>query len=560
MPMKVEAAIVTQKRPEAAYNTDSVNVNGKVMPREVIKNGYKGSGIISGSVYFALTSSSVEGFADATVTAFNERAELFSRARDPISVFSGFFEDCRGALLNMNRSPEELVSAGFYASGRKAVIAHNGDTKIYLQRLGVCTPVTSARVEDTIADFNSSTFNDVCVGDIFILLSPGAAEVLSVKEIEDILKISDGSVKRIVNYILKVALANEGSKAVSAIVVKVLETALDEEIKVPAFVPDFSGIKEAEEVTENVAVAEEKQASQTQAAEIEEPADVPAAVSSEEAQTSDIAEEQPMQTENEIEKDDIAAVFSKNALEMFDEKNEAETTSEVEDSMASASVGIEMTEAISVPDGDNADSKEADEEIETNDNGKNNKSRTSLFVILGIVLVFAIGIIFAAAVIPAFSGDDSEETTTEETTLEETASEEESTIEEETTEKETTEKETTEKATQAETTTRRQTVTEATTAAAIVLPETTEAVATESSTEAETQESTTASAEETSAEEEATSAEEISSQEETTSEETSATEAAASEESSLSEEVTVSEETQAQTEADSENSEAQAQV
>ena len=59
MPMKVEAAIVTQKRPLALYNTDSVNVNGKVMPREVIKNGYKGSGILSGNVYFALTSSGV---------------------------------------------------------------------------------------------------------------------------------------------------------------------------------------------------------------------------------------------------------------------------------------------------------------------------------------------------------------------------------------------------------------------------------------------------------------------------------------------------------------------
>jgi 23S rRNA (uracil1939-C5)-methyltransferase len=87
------------------------------MPREVIKNGYKGSGVLSGSVYFALTSSDVEGFADASVAAFNDRAARFSRSREPMSVFGGFFEDCRGALLNMNRSADELVSAGFYASG-----------------------------------------------------------------------------------------------------------------------------------------------------------------------------------------------------------------------------------------------------------------------------------------------------------------------------------------------------------------------------------------------------------------------------------------------------------
>ena len=65
MPMKVEAAIVTQKRAEASFNTDSVNVNGKVFPRDVIKNGYKGSGVLSGNAFFALASSDIDGFADA---------------------------------------------------------------------------------------------------------------------------------------------------------------------------------------------------------------------------------------------------------------------------------------------------------------------------------------------------------------------------------------------------------------------------------------------------------------------------------------------------------------
>ncbi len=495
MPMKVEAAIVTQKRPSAEYNTDSVNVNGKVMPREVIRNGYKGSGVLSGSVYFALTSSDVEGFADASVTAFNERAELFSRSREPMSVFSGFFEDCRGALLNMNRSADELVGAGFYASGRRAVIANNGQTKVYLQRLGVTSPVTADKVTDTTADFSGAVFSDVCEGDIFILLSPGAAQVLGDKEIEDILRISDGSVKRAVNYILKVALAAEGDKAVSAIVVKVLETAPEEEI-IPAFVPDFT-----ENEKEEAASAEEKAEAEavTDAADAveetasEEPSEAPEE-SIEEASETEAQEEAE---EAIADADDISSVFAKNALEMFespdiisdaDVKNDAELYTE------------EIEEIIE-------EEPEATEEADTEEKGEPKKSRTPLFIILGIMFAVSLAVIAALIIVPAFS-DKGEETTVEETTTEEETTEEETTEEEttdeeitdeETSEEETTAEETTTRKPAEETTTRRP-VTENTTAAPVVAPEqTTESETTTEAPEATTAEDTTVPAEETTA-------------------------------------------------------------
>ena len=506
MPMKVEAAIVTQKRPSAVYNTDSVNVNGKVMPREVIRNGYKGSGVISGSSYFVLTSSDVEGFADASVTAFNERAELFSRSREPMNVFSGFFEDCRGALLNMNRSADELVGAGFYARGRKAVIAHNGQTKIYLQRLGVTSPVTAEKITDTTADFSGVTFSDVCEGDIFILLSPGAAGVLGDKEIEDILRISDGSVKRVVNYILKVALAADGKKAVSAIVVKVLETALEEEIVIPAFEPEFDGNKQDKAVPQ-----EEKAEAESETAEEA----VEAAVEAEEAETEVAAEEAEAvvlteaeaQTEAEeaaVENEDISSVFAKNALEMFestdiigeaDVKNDAELyTEEIEE----------------IPEEPVEDDVQGESEASEKSDSK--KSRTPLFVILGIMFAVSIALIFALAVMPAFS-DKGEETTVEETTTEEESTEEESTEEEssdeEETEEETEEEATEEKTTAEETTTRkpaeetttRKPAAESTTAAPVVAPEQTTAAV---ETTAEAEEATTA--EEVTAPSEATTA------------------------------------------------------
>ncbi|MBQ6898387.1 MAG: hypothetical protein IJN70_05340 [Clostridia bacterium] len=487
MPMKVEAAIVTQKRPEAVYNTDSVNVNGKVMPREVIKNGYKGSGVLSGRIYFALTSSAVEGFADASVAAFNDRAGLFARSREPMSVFSGFFEDCRGALLNTDHSPEDLVGIGFYASGRRAVIALNGATRVYLQRLGVASPVTAEKVADTTADFSGAVFSDVCEGDIFILLSPGAAEVLGDKEIDDILRISDGSVKRVVNYILKVALAADGDKAVSAIVIKVLETDIEEEISAPAFAPDFS--EETKEENAEPAAAAKADA----ASEVSEEADAS------DTDSDDAAVEEAAAEVNDA--DDIANIFAKNALSMFESTDDIVTAEKKND-----------TELYTEEIGNTDAAEDADnvaEEGESHGNQDNKKSRTPLFAILGIMLAVSLALIIAFVVVPAFS-DGNEETTTEETTTE-TESTDEATTDEETTDEETTAEETSSEEASAEETTTvraaeettaRPPVAEATTSAPVVAPEQT--TAPEEEPEATTEAEETTAAENTTAAEEAT--------------------------------------------------------
>ena len=491
MPIKVEAAIVTQKRPLAEYNTDSVNVNGKVMPREVILNGYKGSGILSGRVHFTLASSDVEGFADASVVAFNDRAELFSRARDPISVFSGFFEDCRSALFSMKRSENELVSAGFYSNGKKAVLAHNGETKLYLQRLGIVTPVTADKVEDTTADFSAAVFNDVCEGDIFILLSPGAAQVLGDKEIEDILRISDGSVKRIVNYILKVALASDGDKAVSAIAVRVLEAVSEEEIlpeteELDAVAEEEASASDAaEEKAEEVldednasaeeaaeegsaensgeAVAEEAEAeenvtddaeaeaeesvseeAEAEAAEETETENSDEAASEEAEEASETAEE----TADADEDEDIVDSFSKNALEMFGAEDivNAEEESEPSDAEGEDAFKVVFDEAAFFEDTSNEEAKEEKKEKGTG------KLKTLLLLVLGMVLSFVASAIVVFLIIPAFSGSNEEipieeitadETTTATNAEDETASgdisEDEATPEEATTEEAVTE-------------------------------------------------------------------------------------------------------------------------
>lgn len=432
MPMKVEAAIVTQKRAEASFNTDSVNVNGKVFPRDVIKNGYKGSGIISGSVYFALTSSVVDGFADAAVAAFNERAQVFTVAKDARTVFSGFYEDCRNALLNMGRKENELTCAGFFAKDRKVVLSGNEGVKLYLSRLGNCTPVTPEKAVDTTADYSSCVFSDVTPGDIFILLSPGSAEVLSEKEIEDICRISDGSVKRIVSYITKVGLAKEGSNAVSAIVVKILETAAEEEIKTPSFVPDFGAIEEKEE-------KEKKEKTL-----FEEQVHIPVA---EEPAAEDSVPPENAEQLNEELSENTPGAEEKAVIEAAAEETEEkeEEASEGADSVVSV-----IAEAKDEPTEETVSEELSEEEKKEK---AEKRTRTILFSILGVLIAISIaliGVIIAHSGI--FSGEEGTTVADETTTEEETTEEE--TTEEETTDTETTEEQTSEEAvTEAEATT-----------------------------------------------------------------------------------------------------------
>ncbi|MBR2411925.1 MAG: hypothetical protein IKB08_09410 [Clostridia bacterium] len=488
MPMKVEAAIVTQKRAEASFNTDSVNVNGKVFPRDVIKNGYKGSGIISGSVYFALTSSVVDGFADAAVAAFNERAQVFNVAKDARTVFSGFYEDCRNALLNMGRKENELTCAGFFAKDRKVVLSGNEGVKLYLSRLGNCTPVTPEKAVDTTADYSSCVFADVTPGDIFILLSPGSAEVLSEKEIEDICRISDGSVKRIVSYITKVGLAKEGGNAVSAIVVKILETAAEEELRTPAFVPDFGAIEEKEEKRESAA---------------EEQAQTPVSEDVVSAETEEQLKEELSENIPETEAEAVTEAVAEEA----EEKEEA---SEAEAEPVVPAVA-EST--------DEATEEEVSEELSEEEKKAKAEERTRkiLFSILGVLVAISIALI---GVIIAYSGIFSgEETTTaaDETTIVEETTEEETTDEETTGEEATEESTSEEAATEAEATTNKPQNT--------VVPVTPAVTTTEQSVE------TTAPAVETTEEEEITSEEAPSEPVESTTENTEAeTDAPAEEE------------------------------
>lgn len=428
MPMKIEAAAVTQKRPSAEFNNDSVNINGKVFSREIIKNGYKGSGVVSGDVYFALASSDVDGFADAAVAAFNDNAVDF-RNNAPETVLNDFFDNCREALQRTEHQASELVCSNLYASGRKVVVALNGTAAVYKCSGDSCVRVTDTSVN--AAGVHTRVFPDVDPGDIYILVSPGVTATLSDKDIADICKVSDGSVKRIVNLISKVSLSKEGKDAGSAIAVKILETALDADEVAPVLVPDFSEVipEEASDDMDKTVAA-----------------------------TADDSDMKIFDADNIPEEKDAYT-------EMIDEFEEAD---------AAANSSAEVSD------------DEDDEEAASGLKGK-------VLIAVGALIAIVVVCLVVIFVVKGFG--NSEETTTadETTTVDETTTEEETT-EEETTEEETTEEETTEAVITEETTTRRTTpvITPSTTRAP---EPTTEAPTTEApTTEAPTTEAPTTEA------------------------------------------------------------------
>ncbi len=423
MPMKVEAAVVTQKQAVAEFNTDSININGKTFPREIIRNGYKGSGVVSGDVYFSLASSKVEGFADATVVAFNERAKKFPVTRDPKNVFSGFYEDCRSALLNMDRQEDELVSACLYASGRTVTVACNGDTGLFALRFSKCGRITVEKAENTVADYNVAVISDVSENDIYMLLSPGAVQVLTAKDIEDICKVADGSVKRIVSLISKVALNNGAMSGVSVIAVKVLETAAEAELASVGFMPDFDAMEKllygdgAEEANK-----EEKN----------ENAEEGTAEAVSEAVESDYVES----TETVVETAETAEM-----LEAVDavQAEEADVNNEAVEENDEAVTAVENAETAEEEKVEEDEGEEAVADMPAQNTSSDKKTRIMLFTILGImftVSVVLIGLIFAELFSDKKPVTDIDESTSlEETTVEEASSEEE-TSEELTTEEE----------------------------------------------------------------------------------------------------------------------------
>ncbi|MBQ3537796.1 MAG: hypothetical protein IJA39_04370, partial [Clostridia bacterium] len=380
MPIKAEAAIITQKRPSQAFNNDSVNLNGKVFDREVIKNGYKGSGIITDNMYFALASSDVEGFADAAVTALIESAEGFS-SREPGNVLESYFSMCKEAVSSTAHASSKLSAVTLYACGRRVISCFDGNVKLYSVNANGVNAYSSENTPSS-GSCCTSVFPDVSVGDIFLLVTPGVCETLSDKDIADICKVSDGSVKRIASLITKVALSKIDTQAVSVIAVKILETGLDTD-GVTGFSPDFSDVIPAA----GVSSAESRVSADTEAPDAAE-------VNAEAGEKTE---------ENGSDTDFVAAVAAaadSRYTEIIGENEEtAEGTASEDMTEKSDDSGEESSDSIFGAAGDNTEAEDEQNEEDESSEKKGPQSTRQKFIIaiaaLAVLSVMLFIVVFA---------------------------------------------------------------------------------------------------------------------------------------------------------------------
>lgn len=389
MSMKFEAAVVTKKRAGEEFNTDSVNINGKVLPREVILNGYKGAGIIDDTAYFSLVSSFVEGYSDASVASFEDFAARFREAdTNPVSVLNDFFRNTVSALNSLNHISKEISVGAAYCGNRNVILARSGETSLFSYSNGVLKKINpeNSMHDDGKSNYGCYTIPDVSVDDIFLLVSPGAAASLTDKDITDICRVSDGSVKKIVNIISRVAEAKPSSGGIGIIAIKILSNEFSVDEEVTGFAA--AAVETAEEADN----------------EIVKDADIEAA------------------PELPEEHEQVIGGFSPS----FDEENENE-----------------HSEVLEVSDNEETEQEETEEEK------PQKKSKKAGMIILIVLAVLIVGfVLFGVAKITGIFGgkkpveDDPEIITEIEITTEEETTEEEENSEEET-EEETTEETTT---------------------------------------------------------------------------------------------------------------------
>ena len=264
MPVKVEAAVITQKGTAAQFNSDSININKKVLPREVAANGYKGAGIVSGKSFFALACADVESCADAAVVSLNERSEQFlASSADVQDIFSDFYMDITGALTEMGHNSSAFSCALFYADEKSVVISQTGSVKCFRyseEKLYFVDPILSDHA-DALSQYGCCRFEDVKNGDLFFLMDANVADSLNNELLESIANKCAGNTKVAVKLLMSKV---DSALNAGAFVLKILKD--EEEIIAPALnvaqaeetavVP--STVTEDEETVENTETVKKK--------------------------------------------------------------------------------------------------------------------------------------------------------------------------------------------------------------------------------------------------------------------------------------------------------------
>ncbi len=197
----IKTAAITQKSANGEFNSDNLNLNGKVLSLENANNGFKGAGSMRTPFAVAYASSPYNGFAGAALTALNDRLDTLKEdAYRFHSVFDGFFSDSKHALAQCNCGDEGLSVSALVGYENKLVAVKMGDACVLRYTDGELINMGSAQ-ENENQSYACEEIDTVTDGDLFVLCPAAALTAMTTGEIIIALNAADGNEKKAVQML-----------------------------------------------------------------------------------------------------------------------------------------------------------------------------------------------------------------------------------------------------------------------------------------------------------------------------------------------------------------------
>ena len=194
----IKTAAVTQKGANGEFNSDNLNLNGRVLSIENANNGFKGAGSMRAPFVVAFASSPYNGFAGAALTALCDRTDALKEDENRFAaVLDGYFADSRHALEQCNCDADGLSVSALIGYENKLVAAKMGNAGILRYTDGDLINMGAA--QDEQPSFCEEI--PVVTGDMFVLCPEAALSALTEGEIIVALNAADGNEKKAVQML-----------------------------------------------------------------------------------------------------------------------------------------------------------------------------------------------------------------------------------------------------------------------------------------------------------------------------------------------------------------------
>ncbi len=194
----IKTAAVTQKGANGEFNSDNLNLNGRVLSIENANNGFKGAGSMRAPFVVAFASSPYNGFAGAALTALCDRTDALKKDDNSFaSVLDGYFADSKHALEQCNCEADGLAVSMLVGYESKLVAAKMGNACILRYTDGDLVNMGTEQAEQPYFCEEISVNH----GDMYVLCPSSALSALTEGEIIVALNAADGNEKKAVQML-----------------------------------------------------------------------------------------------------------------------------------------------------------------------------------------------------------------------------------------------------------------------------------------------------------------------------------------------------------------------